>query len=130
MFGADHAQFGYRPELYATLLDNPRVMVEGDYDIFGDVAVRLIATPGHTPGHCSLFIRMPRSGLVVLSGDMAHNRFNFHCRCVPSLNADEAATRASMEKMARLQRATQAKMWFNHDTEQSATLPHAPRWLA
>ncbi|AHF79132.1 Beta-lactamase-like protein (plasmid) [Sodalis praecaptivus] len=129
MFGADPTQFGYRPELYATLLDNPRVVVDGDYDVYGDDAVRLLATPGHTPGHCSLMIRLPRSGPVILSGDMAHNRFNFRCRCVPSLNADETATRASMEKIDRLQRATQATVWFNHDTEQSATLPHAPRWI-
>ncbi len=26
-------------------------MIDGDYDVFGDGSVRILKTPGHTPGH-------------------------------------------------------------------------------
>lgn len=48
---------------------------------------------------------------------------------MPRFNADEAASRASMDKVAALQARTGARIWLNHDTAQSATLPHAAAWL-
>ena len=129
MFGANPEEFGYLPELYATLRQNPIELVDGDHDIFGDGAVRLIFTPGHTLGHCSLLVRLPETGPVLLSGDVAHNRENFRLRRVPSFNADQRATTASMDKVEALLRAEQATMWVNHDTVQSDSLPHAPKWI-
>jgi hypothetical protein len=34
--------------------EHPVTKLEGDYDVFGDGSVTIIATPGHTPGHQSL----------------------------------------------------------------------------
>ena len=130
MFGSDPDAFGYIPALYATLRANPLELVEGDHDIFGDGSVRMIFTPGHTPGHSSLLVRLPETGPVVLSGDFAHNCENFRCRRVPAFNADPAETIASMEKVEALLRAERAIMWVNHDRVQSESLPHAPRWIA
>jgi glyoxylase-like metal-dependent hydrolase (beta-lactamase superfamily II) len=129
MFGPSPEDYGYLPELYATMRDNPVEIVEGDHDIFGDGAVRLISTPGHTLGHCSLLVRL-ESGPVLLSADVAHNRDNFVHRRVPAFNADQEASRASMDKVDALLRAEGATMWVNHDTAQSEKLPHAPRWIA
>ena len=129
MFGHAPGRFGYIPELYATLRGNPVEVVEGDHDIFGDGAARMIATPGHTLGHCSLLVQLPKSGPVVLSGDIAHNHGNFRGRCIPAFNADPQATTASMEKIASLLRATGATLWINHDIAQNRTLPHLPQWI-
>jgi glyoxylase-like metal-dependent hydrolase (beta-lactamase superfamily II) len=129
MFGPTPEEFGYSPELYETMRQNEVDLVDGDHDIFDDGAVRLIFTPGHTLGHCSLLVRLPETGSVLLSGDVAHNRENFRYRRVPSFNADKQATTASMEKIDALLRAEQATMWVNHDTAQSETLPYAPRWI-
>ncbi|WP_414447174.1 N-acyl homoserine lactonase family protein [Burkholderia sp. 22PA0099] len=129
MFGSDPGSFGFLPELYASLRDNPLQLVDGDHDIFGDGAVRMVSTPGHTPGHCSLLVRLPDSGPVLLSGDIAHNRTNYRCRCVPSFNADKLATVASIEKVDTLLREEHATLWINHDIEQNAALPHAPAWI-
>ncbi|ANF57595.1 N-acyl homoserine lactonase family protein [Halotalea alkalilenta] len=129
MFGPAPDRFGYLPELYSMLDDNPTELVEGDHDIFGDGTVRMIATPGHTPGHCSLLVRLPKTGPVLLSGDIAHDCGNYRCRCVPSFNVDSFATVASMEKVDALLRAEGAKLWINHDIAQSATLAHAPSWI-
>ncbi len=129
MFGSDPDQYGFLPELYRSLLDNPLQIVDGDHDVFGDGAVRMVATPGHTPGHCSLLVRLPDTGPVLLSGDIAHNRRNFRCRCVPSFNADRLATVASIERIDALLRDEPATLWVNHDIEQNATLAHAPQWI-
>lgn len=40
--------------------------VPGDLDVFGDGTVRLIATPGRTPGHHSLLVRLRKTGPVLL----------------------------------------------------------------
>jgi len=129
MFGTNPEGIGYIPELYAMMLNNAVKIVEGDHDVFGDDAVRLIFTPGHTLGHCSLLIRLPESGPVLLSGDIAHTRENFRCHRVPSFNADGQATINSIKKIEALLRSEKATMWINHDKAESDSLPHAPRWI-
>lgn len=131
MFGPDHDEYGYVPALYETLRDNETEILEGDgdHDIFGDGSVRLIATPGHTPGHSSLAVRLPKSGTVILSGDVAHFERNFIHRRIPTFNFDAGQTKASMDKIDRLIQAEKAQFWINHDAEQSATIPHAPKWI-
>ena len=129
MFGSDFADFGYSPEMYETLRGNSIQIVEGDHDVFGDGSIRIVSTPGHTPGHCSLAVRLPRSGVVILSGDVAHSERNFIHRRVPSFNFDAGQTRASMDKIERIVRAEEARLWINHDTQQSSAIPHAPQWV-
>ncbi|AOJ33876.1 N-acyl homoserine lactonase family protein [Burkholderia metallica] len=129
MFGSDPGTYGYRPELYESLRQNETVVIEGDYDVFGDGAVRIISTPGHTPGHCSLMVNLPESGPTLLSGDVAHNRRNFRCRCVPSFNVDVLKSVASMGRVDALIEDEGATLWINHDIDQNATLPHAPQWI-
>ncbi|PZO71520.1 MAG: N-acyl homoserine lactonase family protein, partial [Sphingomonas taxi] len=80
MFGDKPDSFGFLPHLYDTLRSNPTEVVEGDHDVLGDGSVTLIATPGHTPGHCSLLVRLPKSGPVILSGDVAHFEESLHHR--------------------------------------------------
>jgi N-acyl homoserine lactone hydrolase len=129
MFGDNPEQFGYSPDLYSALRHNPVELVDGDHDFFGDGAVRLISTPGHTPGHCSLLVRLPETGTVLLSGDVAHNRENFRLRRVPSFNADQRASTVSMDKVDALLRVERGTMWVNHDTAQSEALPYIPGWI-
>jgi len=126
MFGDDPAAYGFDPSLYCSLLGNPIEMIDGDHDVFGDGAVRIVATPGHTPGHSSLLVNLPETGTVLLSGDVAHTRRNFRCRCVPVFNADSLRSIASMEKVDALLEAEGATLWVNHDIVQNGSLPHAP----
>ena len=46
--------------------------IEGDHDVFGDGSVVLLSTPGHTPGHQSLYVKLAHTGGVVVSGDLYH----------------------------------------------------------
>ncbi|MDE1143791.1 N-acyl homoserine lactonase family protein [Paraburkholderia tropica] len=129
MFGTQADSFGYLPEFYSAMRDNEVELLQGDCDLFDDGAIRLIHTPGLTPGHCSLFVRLPRTGPVILGGDVAHNCLDLQYRRVPSFSTDREASVASMRKIEELARKEGARIWINHDTMQSATLPHAPAWI-
>ncbi|MFI5956805.1 N-acyl homoserine lactonase family protein [Cryptosporangium sp. NPDC051539] len=126
MFGPDPGAYGFLPRLYETMLHNQTVLLDGDRDIFGDGSVTVLSTPGHTPGHQSLLVRLPRTGPVILSGDVAHFAENFEQRRVPTFNADHAASLRSMERIDALCRDEGAQLWINHDLAQSDALPHAP----
>lgn len=129
MFGRDPARHGYSPELYDVLKAADVRLADGDLELFGDDSIRLLATPGHTPGHCSLLVRLARTGTVVLSADIAHDRYNLAHRCVPPMNSDAEATIASMARVEALVADENARLWINHDIVESAAMPHAPAWF-
>ncbi len=129
MFGPDPARHGYTPALYRDLEQAKVELLDGDHDVFGDGSVLVVSTPGHTPGHCSLLVRLAMTGPVLLSADVAHDRFNMDHRHVPTMNDDPEVTRRSMERVDAIVRAEGARLWLNHDIVQSATIPHAPAYL-
>ena len=53
------------PDEYAALKNSKTKLITGDYDVFGDGSVMLILTPGHTPGHQSLLVKLPKTGAVM-----------------------------------------------------------------
>jgi len=128
-FGPDAAKFGFNAALYDKLRASPAVKLEGDHDIFGDGSVVIYSTPGHTPGHQSLLVRLPKTGPVLLSGDAVHFRENWENRRVPARNFDKEQSLASMEKLAAILAREHATLWINHDKPQTDTLPHAPDFI-
>ncbi|MEZ5570838.1 MAG: N-acyl homoserine lactonase family protein [Halioglobus sp.] len=101
-------------------------LIEGDYDVFGDGSVRMIYSPGHTPGHQSLLVSLDNTGLVMLSGDLYHTRANRKLRRVPTFNDNAEQTLASMDKVEKLLADTGATLWIEHDKELADTLKKAP----
>ncbi len=74
---------GYRPAHYDHAVDYRTVDFGADYvdsygpfgrtmDLFGDGTVRLAFTPGHTPGHMSVLLRLPRRDFVVAGRRRVH----------------------------------------------------------
>lgn len=94
--------------------------------MFGDGSVTIVATPGHTPGHQSLLVRLKKTGVVVLSGDAVHFKDNWDNRRVPEINFDEAKTTASMQRIADILAREKAALWINHDKAQRDTLKLSP----
>ena len=101
-FGPDVAKFRFNVTAYEKLRGNRVVKLQGDHDVFGDGSVTIITTPGHTPGHQSLLVRLPKRGPVVLSGDLVHFQDNWDHRRVPAFNFNREQTMASMQKVAEL----------------------------
>jgi N-acyl homoserine lactone hydrolase len=91
--------------------------------------VVILATPGHTPGHQSLLLRLPKTGAVLLSGDLVHFQENFDRRRAPGFNFNKEQSLASIDRVAALLKAERAQLWINHDSAQNATIPHAPQFV-
>jgi N-acyl homoserine lactone hydrolase len=108
--------------------EHPVTKLDGDRDLFGDGSVVILSTPGHTPGHQSLLVKLPKTGAIVLSGDAAHFKDNWDNRRVPSINFDKDKTLASMQKIADTLTKEKAQLWINHDKAQRDTLKMAPEF--
>jgi N-acyl homoserine lactone hydrolase len=108
--------------------EHPVTLLEGDRDVFGDGSVTLLSTPGHTPGHQSLLVKLPKSGAIVLSGDAVHFRANWDNRGVPSMNTSKDQTLASMQKISDVMAKENAQLWINHDRAQRDGLKMAPEY--
>ena len=97
-----------------------------DHDVFGDGSVTILATPGHTPGHSALLVRLPERGDFLLSGDLYHFREQIENRGVPQFNTDRADTLASMERFLQIDEALDAIIVIQHDPGDIERLPTFP----
>ncbi len=108
--------------------EHPVTQLEGDLDLFGDGSVIILSTPGHTPGHQSLLVKLPKTGAVVLTGDAVHFKSNWENRAVPSLNFSKEQTLASMQKISDTLTKENAQLWINHDKAQRDSLKMSPEF--
>lgn len=97
-----------------------------DKDVFGDGSVTILYTPGHTPGHHSLLVKLAQKGPVILSGDAAHFEENYKNNGVPWFNHDRAQTVASIERIKQLAAHLKATVVLQHDARDVSKLPVAP----
>ena len=113
---------------YSALENARTVQTEGDvdYDVFGDGSVTIHQTPGHTPGHTVLLVKLPQSGPLLLTGDMWHLAESREKRLVPSFNFNREQTLASMDKVEALAKATGARVVRQHVAEDFAAMPAFP----
>jgi N-acyl homoserine lactone hydrolase len=120
---------GEHPELLTNVDRVKHIDVRGDYDVFGDGSVRLLRTPGHTPEHHVLLVRLPKTGWVILSGDLVHQRESYDKAWVPTFNVSRAETLASIERVKRLQAKLSARLIVEHDNADFEALPKFPKPL-
>ena len=106
--------------------EHPVTLLEGDRDVFGDGSLTILSTPGHTPGHQSLLVKLPNTGALVLSGDAVHFKSNWENRGVPTPNFSKEQTLASMQKLSETLSKEHAQLWINHDRAQRDSLKLAP----
>jgi len=97
-----------------------------DKDVFGDGSVIVLRTPGHTPGHQSLLVKLPQMGAVVITGDAAHFRENYDSDGVPAFNFDRAQTVASLERLKKIAANLKATVIIQHDARDIDKLPAFP----
>ena len=97
-----------------------------DKDVFGDGSVVVLRTPGHTPGHQSLLVKLPQMGNVIISGDAVHFRENWDSDGVPGFNYDRAQTVGSIERLKKIAANLKATVIIQHDARDVAKLPVFP----
>ncbi len=111
-------------------LDHDRVQTfDKDLDVFGDGTVRILKAPGHTPGHCMLLVKLPKSGPILITGDLFHQRRSLKERLVPRVNVSRADTLASMDRLSGLVKATGARVIVSHERRDFETLTAFPGFV-
>jgi N-acyl homoserine lactone hydrolase len=97
-----------------------------DQDVFGDGTVVMLNTPGHTPGHHSLLVRLKEKGPVLLTGDLAHFQENYDSNGVPSFNTDHTYTLGSLDRFKKIAANLKATVIIQHDARDVGKLPVFP----
>jgi glyoxylase-like metal-dependent hydrolase (beta-lactamase superfamily II) len=100
--------------------------LSADKDVFGDGSVLIFRTPGHTPGHQSVLVRLKDKGPVILVGDAVHFQENYAGNGVPGFNYDRAQTVASIERIKEMQKNLKATVVIQHDPRDNDKLPAFP----
>jgi len=115
------------PETFGALQKSKTVILKDDeYDVFGDGTVILKSAPGHTPGHQVLFLKLPKTGPIVLSGDLYHYPEERAQHQVPKTDFNREQTAASRATIEAFLKKTGAQLWIQHDLTANAKLKKAP----
>jgi N-acyl homoserine lactone hydrolase len=112
---------------YAALAQSKIQYIDGDYDVFGDGKVVLLSTPGHTPGHQSLYVKLARTGGVVVSGDLFHYTAE---RTQGKMPPRELAleTPASRKRIEDFLTRTHSQLFMGHAIDWYQNAIKAPGW--
>ena len=104
------------PKFFTGLADSKTVLLNGeDHDVFGDGTVVIKSTPGHTPGHQSLFLKLANTGNVLLSGDLYHYPEEITYKKVPNFDTDREQTAKSRGLIEDFVKQNHAQLWIQHD---------------
>ena len=118
-----------RPATYASLKNSRTTLIKDDeYDVFGDGAVILKSAPGHTPGHQVLYVKLTKTGGVLLSGDLYHYQAERRLDRYPTFEFNVDQTRSARKAVDAFIAKTGAQLWIQHDLNAHQKLKKAPAY--
>jgi glyoxylase-like metal-dependent hydrolase (beta-lactamase superfamily II) len=116
-----------QPSTFADLKNGSTVLISSDdHDVFGDGSVVLKLSKGHTPGHQVLYVRLAKTGGVVLSGDLYHYPEERTLNRLPTFEFDVDQTRVSRTALDAFLKKSGAQLWIQHDFTAMAKIRKAP----
>ena len=128
MFGGKTAGT-VQPSTFAALQKSTTTLIKTDeYDVFGDGKVIIKAAPGHTQGHQVLYVKLAKTGGVVLSGDLYHYTAEKTLDRVPTFEFSQDQTRASRKTIDAFLKKTNSQLWIQHDFDGNAKLKKSPQF--
>jgi glyoxylase-like metal-dependent hydrolase (beta-lactamase superfamily II) len=128
MFGGKPAGT-VQPSTFAALQKSTTTIIKTDeYDVFGDGKVIIKSAPGHTQGHQVLYVKLAKTGGVVLSGDLYHYPAEKTLDRVPTFEFSQDQTRASRKAVDAFLKKTNSQLWIQHDFEGNAKLKKSPQY--
>ena len=118
-----------QPSSYSALR-NSKVVILGtdEHDVFGDGTVVIKSAPGHTQGHQILYLKLAKTGGVVLSGDLYHYPEERKLGRVPTFEFNQDQTRATRVAIDAFLNKTGAQLWIQHDIRGNAKLKKSPNF--
>ncbi len=127
---ADNPQGIIQPATYAALRNaQTKLLNDEDFDVFGDGSVVVMATPGHTPGHQVVAVKLANRGTVVLAGDLYHYPEERTTGRVPTFESDPEQSKVSRARIEKYLEDNDAELWIEHDIATHAALPKAPQYV-
>ena len=99
--------------------------LDGEYDLFNDGRILVVPTPGHTPGHQSLLVRLEGQAIVLL-GDATYLIDKMRRRHLPGVLWSPDAVVASWEKIEELETRHGAELICTHEPQFRDTMRLAP----
>ena len=96
--------------------------------MFGDGTVVIKSAPGHTPGHQVLFLKLRKTGPLLVAGDLYHYPEERTMNRFPSFEFNKEQSAASRANIDAFLKKTKAQMWISHDAATNATLKKAPAY--
>lgn len=85
------------------------------YDLYGDGVIKIIPTPGHSPGHCSFLITLPQDGPIMLTVDASYTTDHWEERALPGFLASAVDSVRSVQKLHHIAERTDALVVTGHD---------------
>jgi N-acyl homoserine lactone hydrolase len=105
------------------------ILPNTDYDVFGDGTVVIKYAPGHTPGHQVLALKLPKTGPVLIAGDLWHYAAERKASRAPEGEANGQQTFASRAAMEAYLKQSGAQLWIEHDPRTFHRLNKAPDYI-
>src|SRR5689334_18147524 len=100
------------PSFFTELAKSKTLLLKGeDHDVFGDGSVVIKFTPGHTPGHQSLFLKLAKTGPILLSGDLYHYPEEITYKRIPPFDFDKEQTVKSRAMIEDFVKKNHAQLW-------------------
>jgi N-acyl homoserine lactone hydrolase len=117
------------PQNFSALKNAKTVLIPpGDHDVFGDGSVVIKSAAGHSPDHQVLFLKLARTGPIVLSGDLYHYPEERKFNRVPTTEFNPQQTAASRAAIEAFLKQTGAQLWIQHDFNGIAKLKKSPQY--
>lgn len=128
-FGPEAEAWGYVLADFSPLAGLEIIKLAGDLDVFGDGKVMVLSAPGHTPGHQVLYVDLPRTGPLLLSGDLYYDPKDPSEGWMPAWNIDREKTMETMARLSSFASDHGARWLINHSRSQRIQFPLAPSWM-
>lgn len=103
------------------------LQLNGDVDLFQDGTIKLITTPGHTPGHQAMIIKLENRGPVCLAADTAHLKETYQNMAPMPYDWNAEVLSDSYMRIRLLENAG-VPVYFTHDPKDFAEFPRNGEW--
>lgn len=100
--------------------------LRGDQEIAK--GIYLLETPGHTRGHYSLLVELPKRRPMLFAADACYSERAMAEGLIPASHFDRTKSYASMERLKAVALQHDAEIFYSHDPVRHQSYLKAPYW--